>query len=554
MQMQWVSFVICFLSLSFIIPVQHAVAGLHSDHDVYSFLHRAWLYGCTLRPAPTVRPETLPELLLRLQECDQNREKLPAAEQAELDELLNEIAVYTGNKDLHLSSTRWSGLISESSPLFKRGSHLYGMREGDLAFTIDPVIAWQGIYDEDYGDDPLLRSVIGVEVTAMLGEHWSAGVRFTDTAEYNQDENAGAYTPDAGYVASVSPAGGSASFDETLAYIEYHHQFVDLGIGRDRMSRGPSLDHGLILSGKAPAYLYLQLRARVRPWVTFDYFHARLDPAPVEEEVYYISPSGKQRKVVNQKWLAVHRLEINPTWWLQFGLTETVIYAERDAELGYLIPLNLFWSENHHQDRDDNIAWGIDLRVQALEGVSVFAEYLLDETSLSGILGSDLHNRTAFSLGMDIIKPLGLRGSLLQLHLTRLRPYVYSHWFAVSVHAHNGTALGSSIPPNSEAISLCFSQRFGGVWEVTALGQHLRHGETPAGGDEVGGNIHELVPVGQRNVSYPLLSGERISALRGEVSVAWEPLENFELSAKLGLTRIEGETFTLFLAGFAYNL
>ncbi len=428
------------------------------------------------------------------------------------------------------------------------------MRDGDLAFTIDPIVAWQGIYDEDYGDDPLLRSVIGADVTAMLGDHWSSGVRFTDTAEYNQDENAGAYSPNAGYVASVSPAGGSASFDETLAYLEFYSEFVDLGIGRDRMSRGPSLDQGLVISGNAPAYLYLQLRARIRPWITFDYFHARLDPAPVPEEIYYTSLSGKQRKVVNQKWLAAHRLEITPTSWLQLGFTETVIYAERDAEIGYMIPLNLFWSENHHQDRDDNIAWGIDLRVRTPGGISIFSELLLDETSLSGLVSDDLHNRTAYTLGMDIIEPLGLRGSILQLHLTAIRPYVYSHWFAVSVYAHNGTALGSSIPPNSEAISLRFSQHFGGVWEVTALGQHLRHGETPSGGDEVGGNIHELVPVGQRNTSYPILIGEDLTALRGEVSVAWEPLENLEFSVKFGMTRVDNETLALVLAGVAYNL
>lgn len=531
-----------------------AQAGLYADHSVYEFLNRAWLYGATEQPPPTVRPESLPVLIERLRECSTNRDKLPASEQAELDELLSEIAVYGQDESLVPDRTRWDNVIPSGSPLFKHGAHLYGMRRDELSFTVDPIIAWHGIYDEDYNDEPLLRSVIGVDVQMALGTSWTAGVRFTDTAEYNQNKARGAYSPTPGYVASVSPAGASSSFDETLAYLEYHSEFVDAGFGRDRLERGPSLDRGLIVSGEAPAYLYLQLRARVKPWLVFDYFHARLDPSPVEDEVYYVSPSGKQRKVVNQKWFAAHRIEVNPKPWLQLGLSETVIYAERDPEIGYMIPLNIYWSENHHQDRDDNVAWGVDLRVQPLRGWAFYFEGLLDETSMSGLFSNKLHNRTAFALGMDVIEPLGLRGSMLQLHLTRLRPYVYSHWFAVSVYAHNGTALGSPIPPNSDALTLSFSQKFGGTWKVTAMGQRLRHGESIPGEDPVGGNIYELVPVRARDTSYPLLAGDEATAWRGEVAVEWEPLENLVLQTRAGLTRVDNETLALFLAGFTYNL
>jgi Capsule assembly protein Wzi len=531
-----------------------AEAGIYSEHDVYSFLQRAWLYGATDQPAPTIRPESIPELIALLNDCDANRDQLPPSEQAELDELLSEFRLFSSGEMSSPKTLRWHKLLPENSPLFTQGAHLYGAQQGDLRVSFDPVIAWQAILDEDYNDEVLLRSVIGVDIQAAFGSNWTAGIRFTDTAEYNQNDQAGVYSPSPGKIASVSPAGASASFDETLAYLEYNSEFVDLGIGRDRVEFGPTLDHGLILSGEAPAYVYLQLRARLKPWLAFNYLHARLDPSPVKEEVYYVSPSGKQRKVVNQKWMAAHRLEVNPTHWMQFGLSETVIYAERDPEVGYMIPLNIFWSENHHQDRDDNIAWGIDLRVKALEGVSLYLEGLLDETSLSGILSDKLHNRTAYTLGIDAIEPLGLRGSLLQLHLTRLRPYVYSHWFAVSVYAHNGTALGSSIPPNSEAITLRFCKRIRGVWEISALAQRLQHGETPTGENAVGGSIFELVPVGDRNRPYPILQGMKTTAWRGEVNLNWEPLENLTLSGRVGLTRVENETLALFLAGFAYNL
>ncbi len=540
--------------VSVILIVPCVQAGIHSQHDIYPFLHRAWLYGATEQFAPTTRPQPIPELIERLLEINQYRDKLPASEQAELAELLNEFSIYDHKEQIELQPLRWTEFLPNGSPLFRHGAHLSAARQGDLRVSFDPIIAWQGIYDEDYHDEILLRSVIGVDIQTAFGDNWIAGIRFTDTAEYNQNENVGVYSPAPGKIASVSPAGAASSFDETRAYLEYQNEYIGLGIGRDRLEYGSMLDQGLILSGEAPAFIYLQLRAQMKPWLFFDYFHARLDPAPVEEEVYYTSPSGKQRKVVNQKWLAAHRLEVNPTPRLQIGFSETVIYAERDPEVGYMIPLNIFWSENHHQDRDDNIAWGIDLRIKMLDSVSIYAEGLLDETSLSGIFSDKLHNRTAYMLGIDAIEPLGLRGSLLQLHLTRLRPYVYSHWFAVSVYAHNRVALGSPIPPNSEVIALRFEKRFGGIWTVSALAQRLQHGESTHGGEAVGGSIFELVPVGNRDARYPLLSGETTTAWRGEINVEWEPLENLTLSGRVGITRVESESLALFLAGFAYNL
>lgn len=552
LQKSFLPAVLLLITVCFWIPA--ANAGITADHDIYPFLHRAWLYGATERPAPTVRPQSIPQLVERLREIDTNREQLPRDEQAELDELLNEFAIYQPELTLTTSASRWSKLLPDKTPLFANSAHMLSAREGDLSYSFDPIIAWQGIYDEDYNDEILLRSVIGVDVQATLGEYWSAGVRFTDTGEYNQNPDIGVYSPAPGKIASVSPTAASSSFDETRAYLEYQSKYVGLGIGRDRIEYGPYLNDGLLLSGEAPAYNYIQLQVRMNPWITFDYIHARLDPDPVEETVIYEAPTGFDRKVMSQKWFAAHRLEVNPTHWLQLGFAESVIYAERDVEVGYMIPLNLFWSENHHQDRDDNIAWGLDLRVQPVKGLAFQAEGLLDETSLSGMLTDKLHNRTAFSLGIDAIEPLGLRGSLLQLQLTRLRPYVYSHWFLVSVHTHKRAALGSSIPPNSEAITLRFEKRFGAVWKVSMLGQRLQHGDSPQNGDAVGGSVFELVPGASRDKIYPLLSGVKTTAWRGEAGVEWEPVENLALHCRVGLTRVESETLALFLAGFAYNL
>lgn len=533
-----------------------ADAGIPAEHDVYRFLRRAWLYGATGQPPPGIRPESTGELLARLADCERNRARLPAAERAELDELLNELAVYAPDDSLLPETTRWRTAFPGEGPLYSYGSHLYVVRRGQLSASFDPILSWGAIHDGEYSSDPLLRSVIGVEVRAVLGETWSAGVKFRDTAEYTQDEQAAPYSADAGYVATVSPVSG-ASFDETLTYLEYHNRYVDLGIGRDRHARGQSFDRSFVLSGQVPSFVYVQLRARVRPYLVFDYIHARLDPAPLPPDTIYKSESGMKRKVMKEKWFAAHRLEWTPAWWLSLGFSESVVYGERGPVLGYLIPLNLFWSENHHQSRDDNIAWGFDVRLQALDGAALYFEWVLDETSLSGILSSKLHNRTGYLVGLEAIDPLGLRGTILSIDYTKLRPFVYSHWFEINVYSHAGRSLGSPLPPNADEIRLAVTKRVGGVWEIGLFASRRRHGETPDGAEAVGGSIEELVPfrpVGRRNWTYPFLAGELTTSWHGEFSVRWEPLERVALRAVAGFTGGQGESSGLFLLEFAYNL
>lgn len=539
--------------LAVMLPVSVSLAGLPANHPVYDFLHRAWLYGATGQPPTSIRPDTMPELLNRLADVHAQRDRLPAAERVELDELLADLAVYGDADTLLPDETRWSRRTGFGDRLFSRGAHLYALRRGDLGFSFDPIVGYDGILDQTYNGEALFRSVAGFEVRAALGEHWSAGVRFTDTGEYNQNEAGDLYTQGSGYEA-VAAIDNASSFDETMAWLEYHSEYVDVGIGRDRMARGPSLEDGLLLSGRAPSYNYVQLRARMKPWLSFDVFHARLDPAPEPDDTLYRSPSGTWRRVENQKWLASHRLEWTPAGWVALGLSETVIYAERDAELGYMIPLNFFWSENHHQDRDDNIAWGLDLRLQPVGGVELLAEWLLDETSVSGVFSSKLLNRTGYLLGIAMADPLGLHSSLLEVNFSRLRPFVYSHWYSVSIYTHSGVSLGSTQPPNSERFLARLSKRVGGEWVARLEVEHLRHGRTPEGEDPVGGELGELVPVGKRNETYPLLDGDRSSALRMEAGVTWEPLERLAISGRAGATRTGGTTFSLFLLSFAYNL
>jgi len=238
---------------------------------------------------------------------------------------------------------------SFSRNLFREGDHLFTMHDstGVIEFGLDFIQRIDTIQDPRFKDRAFIAYSWGVESWMNYGPHWGAYVRFMDTTERGAGNHRTVYGPYSGYIAG---SGTSISYDETEAYLGYQSKNIAVRIGRGKHSWGPSYWNHLLLGYLYAPYPYIELQVNLGDHIRFISFHGDLNPGRSLRDTVYTTPEGNIRRVFRDKYIGAHRLEFTPTDWISIGLNEAVIYGERPAQIGYLIPFNLYWSEGHQQN------------------------------------------------------------------------------------------------------------------------------------------------------------------------------------------------------------
>ena len=433
--------------------------------------------------------------------------------------------------------------------LFRYNLDLFQQGDDDLVFGANVVQRAEGIFDQSFKDKPFVLYQWGVETWMTYKGRFGAQMRFTDTTERGTGNHTTVYAPYAGYIAYNH--GTSISYDETVASIGYTGEMFRARIGRGRHAWGPALLQRLVLSDQTAPYPYVEAEFDWHKRLLLTWFNGRLDPSPMPSDTLYLTPEGNVRKASKEKYIAAHRLEIIAAPWMTIGMTEAVIYGERAPEIGYLLPLNLYWSEGHNQDHDDNLMWSADLRLRPMKGILLFGELLIDEMHFSAFGTDQFGNRTAYTVGGRWIPP-SLSGKIdLRTEYTKLRPFIYTHWFPINVATHYGENLGSPLQPNSDEWKVRL--RYHPVPELTLGGYAWgrRHGATPEGADPVGGSVWETRKGNQGN--YPFLDGIREDSNEAGVEFRWNALEELVLFVEGGRGVDVGKSYTRVIGGFHFH-
>jgi hypothetical protein len=201
--------------------------------------------------------------------------------------------------------------------------------------------------------------------------------------------------------------------------------------GRMQMGWGSSLQEQLGLSARNEPMDMVRFSldfSRVR----FSYFHANLQ--------------GQG----NGRYLAGHRLDILFGRNIQAGMYETVVYAGRGAQLGYLNPFVPYHIMEHQLGDLDNNTAGVDVAVVLVPGVRASAELFVDDFSFNQSLGGFWGNKFAYNLGLHWAQPFGIKPLELLAQYTHVDPYVYTHYDSLNIYAHYDASIGSRLGPNAD--------------------------------------------------------------------------------------------------------
>ena len=279
-------------------------------------------------------------------------------------------------------------------------------------------------------------------------------------------------------------------FDRADALIAFQQRGFSVAASKEANAWGPGEREHLFLSSHATSYNQVRLAFDWGP-VSLVSFTGGLHSGEKEAESLISDPGADPKDRYRQKYIAAHRLEFNIAGRHHIAFQEGVIYADKGVQLGYAIPFNFFWSEQHYEGDRDNVIMGADGHLTVTEGLILYGEVLLDDLSVRK-LTDFRRTKSAYTLGARFY-PSFWEDSRFSLAYTRINPLVYTHRYNIDNYTHYNTILGNALGPNSDDFRVSLMWGFSAAFDAGVNLFFTRSGENYIDGElqyiNVGGDV-----------------------------------------------------------------
>jgi len=260
-------------------------------------------------------------------------------------------------------------------------------------------------------------------------------------------------------------------FDRADTYVSYTIPGISVTAGKQTNAWGPGESGSLFLSSHATSYNQVRF---VFDWGPLSLVSLTGGLRSHEKEEMIVEPGADPKDRYRKKYLAAHRLEYAIGGKHHLAFQEGVIYADKAVQLGYALPFNFFWSEQHYEGDRDNVIMGMDGRVTVMAGLVLHGEILLDDLSVKKL--SDFRRtKSAYTVGMRYY-PHFFDNAFFSVLYTRINPLVYTHRYNIDNYTHYGSLLGHVLGPNSDDLRARVSLRPAPGWSLTASVFRIRFG------------------------------------------------------------------------------
>ena len=302
-------------------------------------------------------------------------------------------------------------------------------------------------------------------------ENFLFAARVNVNTDYtNRDIPEHSYNPEDG-IPYNKQSENKRTWDLFAAHASYKLEPVTLLAGFDYLSMGPARRNHVILRGEQNPYRPWQdSSSRLQKPAPTPYFGYVFEIGPVEYTQYAAKLFEKKGE---NKYVHVHRLDLNLPENITLGLSETALYGTttepagwnpnpdadssgRDFEWAYVIPFVPYVFQEHLQGDRDNISLAFDLSIKTIRHWDLYGELLWDDMKSPTSMFDDSWwgNKWATSIGIarDSLR-LGPAMFGWFTEFTRIEPWVYTHHKGGGyTYAHYNQSLGSNLGPNSEEL------------------------------------------------------------------------------------------------------
>jgi len=220
------------------------------------------------------------------------------------------------------------------------------------------------------------------------------------------------------------------------ALIDAGGSWWELRLGREYLHWGSNLREDLILSQTAGS---------------LDHFGGRIELGRFALSTVQVSlePGGSRRH------LAGHRLTVALPRGAFVGVSETAVYAHRDFDYMYLLPLSIFYAQQANESsNEDNILWAFDVKVPLHRGLIFSGQFLVDDLQYQHDKNAG-PDRLGLYTAADALFMVWGRELELSGGYTFVSRFAYGHSGATQYVAGNGDEsmnplLGSPMGPDAD--------------------------------------------------------------------------------------------------------
>ncbi len=267
----------------------------------------------------------------------------------------------------------------------------------------------------------------------------------------------------------------SSFFDRYIGYVQYQSEYLRIRFGREAMQFGFSPIDNFVHSLEAPLLDGLLIDVPYKAF-RFTMTHSAANG---------VDPDGDP---VPTKYIATHRVAIDPVPWMSVAVSDMIVYAGRGIDLVYLNPLAFYVSAGlGTQERSmyDNSLLSFDLAVRPVDGTMIYGSLLIDDLNYSTLsdtsyLGNT--NKFAYQLGVSQLlpgfgKPLSGMATMVSAEYARIDPFTFSHRQNWSNYTTLGAPVGYDMQSNSDRVALQLRTWFTPRTFVRLDLDYTRHGE-----------------------------------------------------------------------------
>ncbi len=509
-----------------------------ASHPVYEWLHTQRVNGSITGYQHEQRPMSRGDVLgyLRQAEAGAERGRLGRTDRLLLEDFMNEFdfSRFRHNRRFMRDAIGWFSHSVPSGMTERRDPHLFAGITADSslsgAYYVQYTFGSFGLTD-DSGSRNGPVSAVAMKAFMNLngfGMHIEA-----ENASIHSNIDLLKYDPQWGatYEQDETTANGipTSTTYRYEGFVSYQRPYVSLHFGSGAMSMGPYVTEPLQIRQDAPYFTSFRYQIGT-PKLNFSYMHGHLFSEARFMDILYQQDTIRIRRGP-QRWIASHRLTIEPIPQVTIGLHETIVYSARGLDMNYLNPMFPYlFGEYNTGDRDNNMI-GADVMIRPMPGTELFGSLLIDDLpSIDKIVKLD-STKMIFSLGMH--QKLSTN-TQLGMSYTRSDAHMYTHYMRLNTYENLNRPLGHSIGPNAEEWAVRLTTRLPYRTRIMTGYRFIRKGLNPPG-QNVGGDLL----AGFNTLSVPLYDGADVHDRQVlELSLATEPYRGIRISLDVTDTRV----------------
>ena len=451
--------------------------------EVYDFLEELTTDG-VIQTNAAVKPYTRDYIAARLMEAQAKDSLLNKRQKEDLQFYLQDFALECDTLPTYFSYghkhvTQWKTAVSNLN-LADPSLHIL-TKDKIFKMRVRPILGMDLSYNKK---GILTHRVYGAEIQMDIAHHvsiWGSirdnswdGTRLKESyfpTIYDQISGARVTKPQylnnlAGVQYKESNYGGD--FSDSRGGISLYAWWGSISVQRERVTWGDAQHCSNILSAHNPAVPMVTLQLTPCKWFQFDYFHAWLVSNVIDSTYYYAENYKEGVTKYNyrpaNKFMAANMFTFMPCKYIQFGFGNSIVYAERNVQAAYFIPIAFYKSLDHlltkgMSTENQNSQAFATITVRPTDHLRLYGSFFLDEFKLARLKKSNPQkNPISYLVGFNWsgwpVKGLALRGEFMRSYIA-----TYVHSIAVLDYTSNSYQMGHYMGANAQSIWLQLSYR-----------------------------------------------------------------------------------------------